>query len=396
MTVPVVGDIPGSFDYVQFFTILGTVVGAPATIWGIIWAVVSSRKNERQDREKQLKLATRQLYQTLELASLDLFRFEADHQDLIAPFWQEDVSPPPQGTAKYIAYINYFCQQMNLFEMAVRFRVDGVLDKEVFSSWLEWFHLVAGAPDFRRLWDEQKENYVSALKEVFEIALLSPRKEDFYENAIACLDEKIPVLPNAGQNLSLRAIRLVRKRKSRKEASASRPFNPVVRWSEDARDIPELVDLFLRNARRSYISQGEIFCGRAQKPGEWASDLPHILTKEFGNAVPSVLTSSGGKGILAAWVEGRCAGLLVMSVQDNPDGPSYGILEDIVVDKVSRGQGLASKLLNEAEKRLAELGISLILLESGKDNEAAHKALHGLGFDNISVSMLKTIGARAN
>ncbi|MDD5586952.1 MAG: hypothetical protein PHY92_08365, partial [Alphaproteobacteria bacterium] len=202
MTVPVVGDIPSGFNYVQFFAILGTVVGAPATIWGIIWAIVSSRKNERQDREKQLKLATRQLYQTLELASLDLFRFEADHQELIAPFWQEDVPPPPQGTAKYIAYINYFCQQMNLFEMAVRFRVDGVLDKEVFSSWLEWFYLVAGASDFRRLWDEQKENYVSALKEVFEIALLSPGKEDFIESAIACLDEKIPVPPNARRNRS--------------------------------------------------------------------------------------------------------------------------------------------------------------------------------------------------
>ena len=71
-----------------------------------------------------------------ELASIDLFRFEAT-------LWNH---PPGLGRPVILRGrrntrrgLNYVCQILNLFEMAIRLRKEVSFSPEVFGSWVIWY-----------------------------------------------------------------------------------------------------------------------------------------------------------------------------------------------------------------------------------------------------------------
>ena len=132
-----------------------------------VWAVLYGfRLERRRDRE----VARREIYQRLELASIELFRFEADHLDLIRPLW--DGSEPPADPAAYQAYRNYLSQILNLFEMAAELYCEGVLDEDVFASWVAWFQEIGRAPGFRPMWEGGlRDHYTGALCELMDCAI---------------------------------------------------------------------------------------------------------------------------------------------------------------------------------------------------------------------------------
>jgi hypothetical protein len=137
-----------------------TILGAPAAVYA--WWV-----SKRRDRHLQ----RRELYQSLELASLDLFRFEAEHPELVEALWVEGSLPPDADvTARYTAE-NYAAQFLNLFEIAVRLRSEGALPEEAFGSWVAWIWSVAGAPGFAALWPSLRPHYVERLRTLMDEAL---------------------------------------------------------------------------------------------------------------------------------------------------------------------------------------------------------------------------------
>jgi hypothetical protein len=122
--------------------------------------------------EQANRTANLQIYQTLELQSVELFRFEADHPDLVEKLWYgevpeklltPDMELPPRDEAELYVLRQYVCQMLNLFEMAYRFRVRGIMEAEVFGSWVVWMWELCESDVFCAFWrheDNLPANYV--------------------------------------------------------------------------------------------------------------------------------------------------------------------------------------------------------------------------------------------
>jgi hypothetical protein len=127
--------------------------------------------------EQANRTANQQIYQTLELQSVQLFRFEADHADLVERLWYGEVPEklvtpelelPPRDEAELYVLRQYVCQMLNLFEMAYRFRVRGIMEAEVFGSWVIWMWELCESDVFCAFWkskDNLPANYVKGFSE---------------------------------------------------------------------------------------------------------------------------------------------------------------------------------------------------------------------------------------
>ena len=134
---------------------------------------------EERQSNREVKVAQREIYQRLELASIELFRFEADHPDLVRLLYDTDASgnplPVPTVKADKQIYFNYVCQTLNLHEMAVRFQIDGVMPKGVFNSWIAWFWNLSNAAGFPNAWEDEedglRDDYMEELQRIYNFGL---------------------------------------------------------------------------------------------------------------------------------------------------------------------------------------------------------------------------------
>jgi hypothetical protein len=130
-------------------------------------------------RRDSNKAANREIYQQLEMASINLFQFEADHLDIIRPVWEEGVALPPEGSAERVAVTDYVCQILNLFEMAIRFRMENVMPPSVFGSWVIWYYALGNTPHFPEIWQECRLDYAPDLRQIMNKAVeLSSEEPD--------------------------------------------------------------------------------------------------------------------------------------------------------------------------------------------------------------------------
>lgn len=167
------------------------------------------------------KLQRNEVYQRLELASNDLFSFEADHAEALEKFRDEErrkwkftpvehaaldewssfedgqLSAKATGDAQAtLAQLEadwrkvrkYYEKALNLFEMAARLRAARILDAEVFGSWTIWYYDTLCEWGFRQHWSTIKQNYTSELRNVFDFYVQrydpevpdAHRKRDFF------------------------------------------------------------------------------------------------------------------------------------------------------------------------------------------------------------------------
>lgn len=133
---------------------------------GIILAFVAVflelRSQRNRDREQAKREQTRsqfEIYQRLELASIDLYRFEADHLDLIRPLYTGTGEPTEPAELK--AYHNYVSQILNLFELQVELYCNELVDSSILETWLPWFNDVGKAPGFSAVWEDGLGNHYS-------------------------------------------------------------------------------------------------------------------------------------------------------------------------------------------------------------------------------------------
>lgn len=131
---------------------------------------------------KDRKNANREIYQQLELASIDLFRFEADHIEFTRPLWEENTPLPQAGTAERIVVTNYACQMLNLFEMSIRFRKEGIMPPDVFASWINWFYDLCNGPHFPEIWYETRLNYTKDLRVIIDAGIKITRSDNTIEH----------------------------------------------------------------------------------------------------------------------------------------------------------------------------------------------------------------------
>jgi hypothetical protein len=115
------------------------------------------------EKRKENKLTQRELYQQIELASIDLFRFEGENEELISYVWEKK-DLPPRDSAKYYCIVEYVAQILNLFEITCRFKKQKVIEDQVFGTWVKWFFDMWFAPNFPVFWEAAQLNYTSELQ----------------------------------------------------------------------------------------------------------------------------------------------------------------------------------------------------------------------------------------
>jgi hypothetical protein len=66
----------------------------------------------------------------------------------------------------------YVCQVLNVFEIMISFRARKMIAKDVFATWVSWFHELGTAARFSESWDDRKLrfNYKVSLQEIMEAA----------------------------------------------------------------------------------------------------------------------------------------------------------------------------------------------------------------------------------
>lgn len=343
-------------------------------------------------RGKDRRAANRETYQRLELASVDLFRFEAENIGAIRPVWEKSVPVPVKGTAEYIVTMDYVCQILNLFEMAIRLRKDGVVPPEVFGSWVVWFHNVANAPHFEEIWNDVLWDYTPDLRAVINKAVslkhnclnAETRLTTFFSHVADVFDcDHIRQWPE-------RIRKEQEQPRPRSRGDATRTATPAIEWTNDSMQSDALAGFLVDNMESSYISHGELQDGRAIDLTRWSPDLRTILRDDLQSSGPGTDASNVQKRVAVAHNSGTTIAVMLVETIRTVR-VRYAILHDLLVDRNYRGKGIGSRCMEWLEQSLREEGIPRLFLESGAANEEAHRFFASREFTRSSVVMFKEL-----
>ncbi len=130
-------------------------------------------------------------------------------------------------------------------------------------------------------------------------------------------------------------------------------------------DIPRIIELY----RELVITMSEAERGQAPSLGDYRRAFTEI------GAMP-------GHELLVAEEQGEVVGTLVLLVVPNlsHDALPWAVMENMVVDKRYRRQGVGRLLMDYAIARAKEAGCYKIQLSSDNRREEAHRFYSSLGF----------------
>lgn len=372
---------------------IDTIIQAISILGAALTFVVAQSIEKKKDRRN----ANKESYQQLEFASIDLFRFEAENIEMIRPIWEEGKEIPSQNTADYIVLMNYVCQMLNLFEMALKFRKDKILLPEVFGTWIAWFQLLVTSPGFHEIWKDVRMDYLPELREIMDGGIRIAKEEtdedviesEFYHfvsRVVNCetISEWCDTTEQDDKGSFLSRIFKKRKPKEKKMDLGELSF----KWIQDLSETEKLTTLFINNSKENYISHSEIQEGRAINKNEWSDDIRTILTSEFNEAIKNDLFIQSN--IVAAYLDQRLVGFALIEYINAPEA-SYAILSDIVVDTDYRKNNIGENLIDWVLPQLKNNKIKSIFAESNIQNHAAHQFLTKMGFQSISKVFMRNI-----
>lgn len=132
-----------------------------------------------RESNREKSIARREIYQKLELASVDLFRFEFENAKKLWCFYSDFTEDrfPEKTSYEYWALQEYVCQIMNLFEMIVEFKKQKIIDTQVFLSWIQWFWDISNAQNFLPIWSDIRMNYTVPLRNAMDAGIAFARRE---------------------------------------------------------------------------------------------------------------------------------------------------------------------------------------------------------------------------
>ncbi len=162
---------------------------------------------------------------------------------------------------------------------------------------------------------------------------------------------------------------------------------PATRWLSRTADrslVPALATFFASNVSTCYISQTELWSGRARDFGHWSPSLTRVIKRELRETF-----RDKAKRIAVAERDGEIVGMAVIVDL----GRAYALLEDIVIHRESRGSGVGRTLVRWIFSELRAAGKSSIFLESGGRNVAAHRFFRRQGFRRVSIAMCRRLAA---
>lgn len=158
-------------------------------------------------------------------------------------------------------------------------------------------------------------------------------------------------------------------------------------WHEAIGDADALAHYFVANVDSSYISHGELLCGRAVAPGQWAPDVEAVVALEL----ESILSGAEpGKRVAVAREDGNIVGLAIVDLEAS-DATPCAVIEDIIVGRDARGSGRGAAFLGALVDLLRADGHQGVLLESGIENARAHSFFERHGFEVVSKVLFRRI-----
>lgn len=163
-----------------------------------------------------------------------------------------------------------------------------------------------------------------------------------------------------------------------------------IEWCQNNERVPALVSFFIENVDPSYISHGEIQTGRALDVNTWSPALPRILREEFDSYFEKGPVAGDECKVAVATAAGDISALLIVKIQTVGEEP-LSVLSDFIVKRESRGQGIGRAVFSWLLWEMKKAGIGRIFLESGQNNERAHRFFKSQGFAPCSIVMLKEV-----
>ncbi|OYX63914.1 MAG: hypothetical protein B7Y88_11880 [Sphingomonadales bacterium 32-64-17] len=156
------------------------------------------------------------------------------------------------------------------------------------------------------------------------------------------------------------------------------------RWAT-ADELPSLATFFARIIAldSSYVSHGEIQTGLSLDGVDWAPDLEARMAEDFaalGNE-HSVAVAVGPEGVVGA----------AILLWETTPRVSFMVIEDLAVDPAMRSHGVGAALVAFAEQEGIARGMEWAFLESGLENEGAHRFFERYGFHPMSKTFAKRL-----
>lgn len=164
-------------------------------------------------------------------------------------------------------------------------------------------------------------------------------------------------------------------------------------WCRSAEKARQLAALFAANLSPEYISHSELQGPRAASPTQWNPDIAATLEREFVERVDQPLDApANGQTTLVAYAEknGMTVGSFLVTFSRTAVTP-YAILEDMMVAPAERSHGAGAAFVDWIAAESARRGVKRLFLESGLHNEHAHHFFERVGFEKVSVVMMKEL-----
>ena len=163
-----------------------------------------------------------------------------------------------------------------------------------------------------------------------------------------------------------------------------------ITWCEDPLEADSVASFFVRHVDSDYISHGELQLGRATDPEQWSPDLALLVADEIRGAIEDGAQSE--RRVVTADIGSRLAAMALVGFHRGFHS-GYVVLEDLVVDKALRRNGIGDAVLKWIEKEAGSAGCQRIFLESSIRNRGAHNFFERHGFRPCSLVMMKSAGA---
>lgn len=160
-------------------------------------------------------------------------------------------------------------------------------------------------------------------------------------------------------------------------------------WLNEAGMIDRAASLFADDLDPSYISHSELQFGRAKTETEWFPDLAGFLVDEIAERVP--FDKSPNARVACAYVDQKLVGVAFVCWNLGVRIP-FGVVEDIVIDKSLRGQGVGQQFMDWIFDEAKRQGLKRLFLESGKENHDAHHFFERNKFRQVSIVMMADVG----
>lgn len=164
-------------------------------------------------------------------------------------------------------------------------------------------------------------------------------------------------------------------------------IHPSITWTSDAADLQAVAAFFARviSQDAAYISHGEIQTALSLDGQTWRPDLAERFAADMAELGPhrSVAVARDGAQLIGA--------AIVLWQIEAPEAP-YAVLEDIAIDPAARSAGAGQAMVRFIETEASARGMKWLFLESGLNNDGAHRFFERAGYAPVSKVFAKRLG----